>query len=124
MGLQPDDPWRDAMLEQCVLAAPIVVRAQIAYISGDVNESERLLRRAVLVAPSDADAKLALANMLMLSKRATTESVQEAFTLLDQANDDSARDPIYSLAASVGPVATWTEGRSWTRMGSHRCIAS
>ncbi|MDG1838813.1 MAG: FG-GAP-like repeat-containing protein [Phycisphaerales bacterium] len=93
MGLQPDDPWRDAMLEQCVLAGPIVVRAQIAFIRGDANESERLLRRAVLVAPSDEDAKLALANMLMLSKRATLASVQEAFTLLDQANDDSARDP-------------------------------
>jgi tetratricopeptide (TPR) repeat protein len=93
MGLQPDDPWRDAMLEQCVLAGPIVVRAQIAFIGGDVDESERLLRRAVLVAPSDADARLALANMLMLSKRATPASVQEAFTLLDQATEDSERDP-------------------------------
>jgi tetratricopeptide (TPR) repeat protein len=93
MGLQPDDSWRDAMLEQCVLAGPIVVRAQIAFIGGDVDESERLLRRAVLVAPSDADAKLALANMLMLSTRATATSVQEAFTLLDQSTEDSERDP-------------------------------
>jgi tetratricopeptide (TPR) repeat protein len=85
MGLQPEDLWRDAMLEQCVLAGPIVVRAQIAYIGGDVEESERLLRRAILVAPSDRDAQLALANSLLLSSRATPASVQEAFTLLDQA---------------------------------------
>ena len=84
MGLQYRDPWLDDMRDHALLASAIVVQAQIAFIEGDLLRTERLLRRAVVVEPNDADARLALANVLLDPSQATPASIDEALLHLDR----------------------------------------
>ena len=85
MGLQPADPWLEEVTDLCLLPSPIVIRAQIAYIGGDIEKAEALLRRAASLASRDTDASLALATLLLLPSRASAASVAEAADLLDRA---------------------------------------
>ncbi len=85
MGLQPEDPWQDAVLERCMLSDPLVNRAQIAFIRGDLDDAERWLRQAVDVAGDEIDPRLALGNLLLTPARATPASIAEALLLLNAA---------------------------------------
>ena len=84
MGLQYSDPWLDLMRDHALLASTIVVQAQIAFIEGNLLRAERLLRRAVAVEPNDADARLALANVLLDPSQASQASIDEALQHLDR----------------------------------------
>ena len=87
MGLQPVDPWLEDVQSKCVSAATIVVNAQINFIAGRYDQAERLLRSAVAIDPSDTDARLALATLLMMPGR---ESPGEA---MDHLNIALSHDP-------------------------------
>ncbi|MCP4759043.1 MAG: tetratricopeptide repeat protein [Planctomycetes bacterium] len=92
MGLQPEDPWLEEVHDLCMLADPIIVRSHIAYIAGDIEKAERLLRRSASLAPDDADTNLALATLLLLPSRATAASVSEAVSITTHALETSPTD--------------------------------
>jgi tetratricopeptide (TPR) repeat protein len=84
MGLQYSDSWLDQMRDHALLASTIVVQAQISCIEGNLLRAERLLRRAVAVEPRDADARLALANVLLDPSQASPARIDEALQHLDR----------------------------------------
>jgi tetratricopeptide (TPR) repeat protein/cytochrome c553 len=92
MGLQPDDPWLDHMADLCLLPDAIIVRAQVAYIAGRIERAETLLRQALAIDPTNADANLALATLLLLPARADAGSIEEASTLLERALETAPSD--------------------------------
>ncbi|MDG2476791.1 MAG: FG-GAP-like repeat-containing protein [Phycisphaerales bacterium] len=92
MGLQYADPWLDEMRANAVLASAMVVQAQIAFIDGDLLRADRLLRGAVAAEPNDPDARLALANLLLLPHHTTSAGINEAAQHLDRALLASPRD--------------------------------
>lgn len=95
MGFQMDDPWLLEVEKLCILAPHLVTQAQTDYISGDIDSAERLLRRAILIDGTNKDARLALANILLRSDRATKESINEAISHLEIGLE---LDPEYVMA--------------------------
>jgi len=85
MGYQMDDPWLQDVQKLCILSPHLVTQAQTDFISGNVDSAEKLLRRAIEIDGTEKDARLALANILMLGDRLTPESLGEAITHLEVA---------------------------------------
>ena len=83
MGYQMDDPWLQEVEKLCILSPHLVTQAQTNFIAGNVDVAEKLLRRAIEVDGTDKDARLALANILMLGDRITRENLIEAITHLE-----------------------------------------
>ncbi len=83
MGYQMDDPWLSEVEAECVLAPHLVTQAQTDFIAGKIASAERLLRRAKEIDPLDKDARLALANILLMNGRLTNESIAEAILHLE-----------------------------------------
>jgi tetratricopeptide (TPR) repeat protein len=83
MGYQMDDSWLAELEAKCILAPHLVTQAQTDFIAGNIETAERLLRRAITIDPSDKDARLALANILLMNNRMSKESVEEAIVHLE-----------------------------------------
>ena len=83
MGYQMEDPWLAEVELQCVLAPYLVTQAQTDLIAGNMTSAERLLRRAIDIAPENKDARLALATILLRGDRVTKETVAESITHLE-----------------------------------------
>ncbi len=115
MGLQPADPWRDALWSHAAIPAPLVVQAQIAFIAGDIKASDRLLRHAYRIAPTDRDTVVALSNLLLLPGHCTEQTTREAAMLLQQQAELLPDDPqvrsrlawAQSLLGDPGAVRIW-----------------
>jgi Tfp pilus assembly protein PilF len=60
-----------------------VTQAQTDFISGNIESAERLLRRAIKIDPSEKDARLAIANILLMADRLSKESIEEAIVHLE-----------------------------------------
>ena len=97
MGFQMSDPWLVEMESLCVLAPELVTQAQTDFIAGDVPSAEKLLRRAIAIDAADKDARLALANILLLNDRITTDSILEAILHLETG---LRSDPTYVMTRS------------------------
>jgi len=83
MGYQMDDPWLKDVEEKCVLAPYLVTQAQTDMIGGRIGDAEELLRRAIRIDPSDKDARLALAGILLRPDRANPTTITEAINHLE-----------------------------------------
>jgi len=97
MGYQMDDPWLEEVKAHCVLARHLVTQAQTDFIAGNIDSAENLLRRAIEIDTTDKDARLALANILMLGDRLTPVSLTEAITHLEAGLQS---DPSYVMTRS------------------------
>ena len=83
MGYQMNDPWLAEVEAKCILAPHLVTQAQTDFISGNIESAERLLRRAIKIDPSEKDARLAIANILLMADRLSKESIEEAIVHLE-----------------------------------------
>ena len=97
MGYQMDDPWLVEVESLCVLAPQLVTQAQTDFIAGDVQSAENLLRRAIAIDAADKDARLALANILLLNERINADSISEAVLHLEAG---LRSDPTYVMTRS------------------------
>ena len=97
MGYQMDDPWLEEVEALCILAPHLVTQAQTDFIAGRIDHAEKLLRRAIAIDPTEKDARLALANLLMLGDRLTPEKLSEAIVHLEAGLKS---DPSYVMTRS------------------------
>jgi tetratricopeptide (TPR) repeat protein len=97
MGYQMNDPWLQDVERLCILSPHLVTQAQTDFISGNVDSAEKLLRRAIDIDGTEKDARLALANILMLSDRLTPENLSEAIVHLEAGLKS---DPSYVMTRS------------------------
>ena len=83
MGYQMDDPWLAEVESKCVLAPHLVTQSQTKFIAGNIDAAEKLLRRAISLDPTNKDARLALANILLQGNRLNNVTLVEAITHLE-----------------------------------------
>ena len=91
------DPWLEEVEKLCILAPELVTQAQTDFIAGDEASAEKLLRRAIEIDGADKDARLALANILLMNERLTSESLAEALVHLEAG---LKADPSYVMTRS------------------------
>jgi len=97
MGYQMDDPWLQEVEKLCVLSPHLVTQAQTDFIAGNIDSAEKLLQRAIAIDPTDKDARLALANILMLGDRLTPKNLEKAIVHLEAGLQS---DPSYVMTRS------------------------
>ena len=90
MGLQPLDPWLDAVQNESLSPANLVVAAQIHFIAGRLDRATELLNRAIEVDPTNVDARVALATLLLMPNQRTDAGVTLA---LNHLNESITHDP-------------------------------
>ena len=95
VDVQMDDPLVHRLFDLSSTASVLIMQAQAAQLRGDGERPNRLLRRAVEVAPDDVDARLAIARWLSAPGRTDPERLREAAGHLERA---IALDPSYPVA--------------------------
>jgi tetratricopeptide (TPR) repeat protein len=83
MGYQMDDPWLFEVESMCILAQHLVTQAQIDIIAGRIDAAQQKLLQAVAIDPTDRDARLALAEILLRSDRYSRATVTQAIVHLE-----------------------------------------
>jgi len=83
MGYQMDDPWLAEMESKCILAPHLVTQAQLDVIAGRIDSAQQKLDQAVALEPSNRDARLALADILLRNDRISKQSIKMAIEHLE-----------------------------------------
>jgi tetratricopeptide (TPR) repeat protein len=95
MGYQMDDPWLAKMESKCILAPHFVTQAQMDVIANRIDSAHRKLQQAVVLDPSNRDARLALADILLRNDGISKQSIHEAIEHLEACLEI---DPSYVMA--------------------------
>jgi tetratricopeptide (TPR) repeat protein len=83
MGYQMDDVWLAEMESKCILAPHLVTQAQLDVIASRIDSAQQKLQQAVALDPSNRDARLALADILLRSDRISKQSIDDAIVHLE-----------------------------------------
>jgi len=108
MGYQMDDLWLMEVNAMCILAPNLVTQAQLETISSRFDSAQQLLQRAVEIDPTNKDARLALAEVLLRSDRYNQTSVDQAIVHLEAG---LLADPEYVMTRTKYGWALYLTGR-------------